>query len=408
MQKITVSSLLLLVGLAWTTSLSPLQITGPDSNRIRLIIVGDGFTMNHQEAYERWTDTLINAIFSSQPFKTYKNLFNIYRLNTISPDSGISDDFEQYYVENTFNTTSTAIGTLATDTGILGDSLRMFFPNWNFQLKKSFVVLIANSSAPMVDGYKLADNATAICFRSSLQKTGPHKFGQLFGNLDELCTGFSALDFEILVSRYHQKSKMYDAIYPVRQSVALGAHSNTFSVKMADTLNIKYNVKWYVDGREIAGASGFSYQLKPEAKHAQTPRQIKCRFRDVSNFKYPVSLIDSAVFNALALPDSIMTDSIVWTLQTTTGTENSEKAQAITQPFLGLQRSANGFDMTVTSAAPFQLAVYDVRGRLIRVLGQGNLGFAEKYSFQPQSAGIYIARLYTNGQYLSKKAVMAD
>src|SRR3989339_147745 len=253
MLKLTISSLLLLAGLTWSASLSPLMITGPDSNRIRLIIVGDGFTVNHQETYERCVDTLINAIFSTQPFKTYKNLLNIYRLNTISPDSGISDDFEPYYVKTTFNTTSTAIGTMAIDTGLIGDTLRMFFPDWSFQPEKSFLILLANSYAPVVHNYKLAGNTAAMCRMCLLQKAGPYAFGQLLGNFEEHSMDFNAQYYEHLVSRLHQEIKMPDASYPVSQSVVLGARSDTFSVTMADTLNLKYRIKWYIDDRKISG-----------------------------------------------------------------------------------------------------------------------------------------------------------
>jgi len=408
MTKLTVFPLLLLAGFAWTASLSPLQITGPDSNRIRLIIAGDGFTINHQEFYKHCTDTLINAIFSGQPFKTYKNLFNIYRLNTISPDSGISDDFGQYYIENSFNTCATAIGTLATDTSLFGDTLRMFFQDWSFQSKNSFALLIANSFASVVDGYKLTDNTTAIGFRVPLQKTGPNKFGQLLGNLDSRLSVFKVQDIESIILRLHQEVKLYDAFSPTSQTPVLRSCSDTFSVKMDHRLNLSYSAKWYLDGREITGANGFSYILSPETKAYQSPREIKCRFRDVSNFKYSVTGMDSAGFNAFVIPSSIMTDSIAWTLQSAVGTEKAGKIQVKIKPFLGLQRSENRFEITVASPSSFQLAIYDVQGRLIRMLGQGNSDSAEKYSFQPKSAGVYIARLYTRGKCLSKIGVMAD
>ncbi|MFI6319850.1 M64 family metallopeptidase [Nonomuraea sp. NPDC050556] len=72
--------------------LKPVEINGPSENRIDLVILGDGFTADQQTDFATETDRAVAAITEREPYKTYRKLFNIWRIEIDSPESGVSGD----------------------------------------------------------------------------------------------------------------------------------------------------------------------------------------------------------------------------------------------------------------------------------------------------------------------------
>lgn len=72
----------------------PLQITGPAEERLNLIIFGDGYTAEEMDKYREHVDRNQNVQWSVEPFRSYRNYFNVYMVETPSKDSGISCDPE--------------------------------------------------------------------------------------------------------------------------------------------------------------------------------------------------------------------------------------------------------------------------------------------------------------------------
>lgn len=72
----------------------PLQITGPAEERLNLIIFGDGYTAEEMDKYRQHVDRNQNVQWSVEPFRSYRNYFNVYMVETPSKDSGISCDPE--------------------------------------------------------------------------------------------------------------------------------------------------------------------------------------------------------------------------------------------------------------------------------------------------------------------------
>lgn len=70
----------------------PIQHTGPSERRFDLVIVGDGYTQAdlpayHQQAVSKWEE--LSAV---EPFKSYKDSFNVWQINVISRESGVDGD----------------------------------------------------------------------------------------------------------------------------------------------------------------------------------------------------------------------------------------------------------------------------------------------------------------------------
>lgn len=61
---------------------------GPPSNRIDLVILGDGYRTEDQELLRTDAEALVASLFSLQPFKDARSLFNVKLVHVISNENG--------------------------------------------------------------------------------------------------------------------------------------------------------------------------------------------------------------------------------------------------------------------------------------------------------------------------------
>ncbi|NHC15854.1 M64 family metallopeptidase [Motilibacter deserti] len=70
----------------------PIQITGPASERMNLIILGDGYQADEMDKFRADVDRNQNVQWATEPFRSYRNYFNVYRVEIPSKDSGVRCD----------------------------------------------------------------------------------------------------------------------------------------------------------------------------------------------------------------------------------------------------------------------------------------------------------------------------
>ncbi|NRQ34674.1 peptidase [Nonomuraea sp. NN258] len=70
----------------------PVQVTGVPAKRFNLILMGDGYTEAEQARWRADADRHLNVMWSIEPFKSYRNYINVYRIDIVSGESGISCD----------------------------------------------------------------------------------------------------------------------------------------------------------------------------------------------------------------------------------------------------------------------------------------------------------------------------
>ncbi|MFC6557526.1 M64 family metallopeptidase [Nonomuraea cavernae] len=70
----------------------PVQVTGASEKRFNLIIMGDGYTEAEQDKFRQDVDRHLNVMWSIEPYKSYRNYLNVYRIDIVSGESGISCD----------------------------------------------------------------------------------------------------------------------------------------------------------------------------------------------------------------------------------------------------------------------------------------------------------------------------
>lgn len=71
---------------------TPLQVAGPPEESLNLIVLGDGYTADELEDFHADVDKHLNILWSIEPFRSYRNYINVYRVDVVSDDSGISCD----------------------------------------------------------------------------------------------------------------------------------------------------------------------------------------------------------------------------------------------------------------------------------------------------------------------------
>ncbi|MDT7782882.1 MAG: hypothetical protein QOF58_1301, partial [Pseudonocardiales bacterium] len=65
---------------------------GDPNNSFDLVFVGDGYTAADLDAYSANVKSKWDELSSVEPFKEYKNYFNVWQVNVISNESGVDHD----------------------------------------------------------------------------------------------------------------------------------------------------------------------------------------------------------------------------------------------------------------------------------------------------------------------------
>ena len=70
----------------------PIQVTGPATERLNLVILCDGYQADEMQSCRDDVDRNQNVQWSVEPFRSYRNYFNVYRVEIVSEDSGVRCD----------------------------------------------------------------------------------------------------------------------------------------------------------------------------------------------------------------------------------------------------------------------------------------------------------------------------
>lgn len=71
-----------------------IQQTGAPEDRFDLVFVGDGYTSTEQALFHEHVLSKWAELSSVEPFKSYRNYFNVWQVNAVSVDSGVDDNPE--------------------------------------------------------------------------------------------------------------------------------------------------------------------------------------------------------------------------------------------------------------------------------------------------------------------------
>ncbi|MFF8268705.1 M64 family metallopeptidase [Streptomyces sp. NPDC016562] len=74
---------------------------GPTADRLDVVIVGDGYTAGELERFRSDAAQKWGEVTAVEPYTTYRNLFNVWTVDAVSHDSGVSGDPDPATVRDT-------------------------------------------------------------------------------------------------------------------------------------------------------------------------------------------------------------------------------------------------------------------------------------------------------------------
>jgi hypothetical protein len=72
----------------------PIQVTGDPEVRFSMVVLGDGYTAGEQERFREHLDKHLNVLWSIEPFRAYRSYINVYAVEVVSRESGVTCDPE--------------------------------------------------------------------------------------------------------------------------------------------------------------------------------------------------------------------------------------------------------------------------------------------------------------------------
>ena len=95
---------------AWAEPLTTIRDNGDPSNRVDIVILGDGYTAPELAKYVSDVETAINGFFAQPPFNEYQSYFNVHRVDVVSNESGADHPERGEYKDTAFDATYSCAG----------------------------------------------------------------------------------------------------------------------------------------------------------------------------------------------------------------------------------------------------------------------------------------------------------
>jgi hypothetical protein len=174
---------LALMVLAWVSqsavAATLIEQNGPASNRINMVILGDGYTSTQQAQFATDAAKIATQFFAQEPWTSYRPYFNVWRIDRVSNQSGLAT--------SQANATNTAFGAYYNCLGIArlacADTAKV---NAAVAAEISagvstMVILLVNDTIYAASGGAI----TVLSLSSSAFEVLPHEVGHSFANLSD-------------------------------------------------------------------------------------------------------------------------------------------------------------------------------------------------------------------------------
>jgi hypothetical protein len=103
-----VSAVLLILCLPLIALAEPFETivdNGNAMNRVDITILGDGYTAAEMQKYRNDVQALMTQFFNHEPFREYRNFFNVHRIDVVSSQSGADHPERSWFVNTALDAT---------------------------------------------------------------------------------------------------------------------------------------------------------------------------------------------------------------------------------------------------------------------------------------------------------------
>lgn len=229
-----------------------IQQYGSADTIIDLIIMGEGYTEAEFPLYASNVIELVEHIFSVSPFAENRSLFNIYKINVISADSGIDNPTKGIYADTAFDAEQN-------NTLILINHWENMIAASALAPETDIVIILANSP----DWGGSANVRTAVSFNGSSLGTADHIFVHLSLHEFGHALGLLADEYDGIISG--TPGNTYD----------FGEPTNVNATAETDSLLIKWQEHLGYEGVAMfSGALGFDNNVYRPTEHACIMRTL--------------------------------------------------------------------------------------------------------------------------------------
>lgn len=193
MKKLIFSTCILLlafIGSAQTFKVDTLIYNGSPTNRINLLIMGDGYTTAQMALFKTNATSVANYLLNSAPFNQYKPFFNVFAIEVVSAESGTDHPGTATDESSSGGQPVTSVNTFLNSTFDYGGTHRCIYSG-----SSSTIFSIANTNFPQYDYINVIVNTsyyggcggsyTFTSMNSSSPEIFVHEFGHTFGGLSD-------------------------------------------------------------------------------------------------------------------------------------------------------------------------------------------------------------------------------
>jgi IgA Peptidase M64 len=107
------SAVLLILCLSQIASAEPFETiinNGSAANRVDIVILGDGYTSSQMNKYKNDVQAAMMQFFNNEPFREYRNFFNVHRIDVVSSQSGADHPERASFVNTALDATYNCTG----------------------------------------------------------------------------------------------------------------------------------------------------------------------------------------------------------------------------------------------------------------------------------------------------------
>lgn len=432
--------------------------TGPITNRINLVFVGDGYQASEMNRYLADVNVAVSQLFNEAPFRQYRAYFNVFAVRVPSTQSGTTHPHTASdcgtstlptaapitYFRTTFDNAGTHRAVVTNGQAALGAVLAASFPRYSRAIVMvntpeyggtggNSITMSANGTAPQTLlhelGHTLAGLADeywpgpsfAIEKPNLTQSLAPVRWqswvGQnsigIYSHLESptwkrphqnckmryLGVPFCSVCLETLIESIHAATRPVDSYTPTFQSLTTPTTNQTFTITPLAPAPNTLRVKWRLDGATLA--TNVNQVTVARNRLATGSHTIEAE------------LLDTTILSHNIPHRTLHRFVTYWDVdQAVTGTRiNSGTADYVLETYPNPVTEALTVAYTLPRPGEVRMTVVDAAGRRLKTLTRGKQAAgAYTYELRTEELGLRTAGVYTlvldiDGRSMSQRIV---